>query len=119
MKKPSFRQIIIQEKCDSDFRGFCICADKDGDMWELRGVSADNPSDAAKNAYESFLDYENWDCYGYAYDCKSPEGQESFFTMTFEELGALLNEGGRINRNELIFKVEVIDDGLSFLVRSS
>jgi hypothetical protein len=59
-----FIEIRVQEKCRGDFRGFAIC-EKDGERWELRGDWADNPGDAAKNAYTCFLDTEWWHLHGY------------------------------------------------------
>ncbi len=64
--KPYFGNIVIQNKGDDnskDFRSFCYCSLGD-EQWELRGYG-DTIEKAASEAWQAYLDFGNWDHYGY------------------------------------------------------
>ncbi len=66
-----FQQIIIQSKDDTeDFRAFCHCEDTHGQKWVLRGYG-NTASKAADNAWERYLDHDNWENYGERCDKKT------------------------------------------------
>jgi hypothetical protein len=58
-------QIVIQEKCVGDWRGFISARDSEDNTWELRGIYGETPHEAFQNVMEAYEDADNWDCYGY------------------------------------------------------
>jgi hypothetical protein len=65
-KRRKIDKIVIDNKMfmDCDWRAFVVCVDEEGDYWELRAISADNPTKALENALEAFNE-EDWTNYGY------------------------------------------------------
>jgi len=68
-KRRKIDKITIDNKMfsDEDWRAFVICVDEEGNYWELRAISADNPTKALENALEAFNE-EDWTVYGYTID---------------------------------------------------
>jgi hypothetical protein len=48
----------VQEDSKDIFRGHCICEDELG-TWEMWGLYAETPQDAAKGAYNAFINAFN------------------------------------------------------------
>ena len=59
--KLKFIKLIVQEVQEDSkdlFRGHCICEDERG-TWEMCGCYAETPQDAAKGAYNAFINAFN------------------------------------------------------------
>ena len=62
----SLQEIIIQPKSPTDWRGYAIVKDSNGNIWELRTSGKTTPALAAKEALKRFNEDEQyWDIYGY------------------------------------------------------
>lgn len=58
-------RIEITEKCKGDWRSSALAFDDEGNLWRLTTDWSETPEHAATKAYSAFLNYENWDVFGF------------------------------------------------------